>query len=123
SPDELADAIGPAGAALAGLVPGAAADDARPLVGGRTAVFEAVMGLIERMAEIRGSVLLVLEDLHWADRSTRDLLAYLAHNLRDSNVLILASYRSDDLPLGHPLRLVLAELDRSDRVVRMDLAR
>jgi DNA-binding CsgD family transcriptional regulator/tetratricopeptide (TPR) repeat protein len=123
SADELADAIGSAGAALAGLVPGATPGDGNPLAGGRTAVFEAALGLVERIAEARGCLVLVLEDLHWADRSTRELLAYLAHNLRDSNVLIVASYRTDDLPLGHPLRLLLAELDRSERVVRLDLPR
>ena len=67
--------------------------------------------------------LLVLEDLHWADHSTRDFLVFLARNLRDARVLVVGTFRTDDLHRRHPLRPVLAELDRSGAAHRLDLAR
>ncbi|MGH3179481.1 MAG: ATP-binding protein, partial [Streptosporangiaceae bacterium] len=69
-------------------------------------------------------VVLVVEDMHWADRSTLDLLAFLIRNQASlDGVLIVVTYRSDDLHRTHPLRPLLAELDRIDWVTRMDLAR
>ncbi len=79
--------------------------------------------VLEHLAEA-GPVVLVIEDMHWADRSTRDLLAFLIRNQGSlDGVLIVATYRSDDLHRTHPLRPLLAELDRVDWVTRMDLAR
>ena len=54
-------------------------------------------------------MLLVLEDMHWADASTRELTLHLARNLRGP-VCLLLSYRSDDLHRRHPLRPILTEL-------------
>jgi hypothetical protein len=65
----------------------------------------------------------VLEDLHWADRSTRDLLAYLAAALRSGRVMVVGSFRSDELDRRHPLRGLLGELARNRRVVRLELGR
>jgi DNA-binding CsgD family transcriptional regulator len=59
--------------------------------------------------------------VHWSDRSTRDLLAFLARNLRGERVQLIATYRSDELVRGHPLRSFLAELERNRRVQRIDL--
>jgi DNA-binding CsgD family transcriptional regulator len=59
-----------------------------------------------------GPVVLVVEDLHWSDRSTRDLLGFLLRRLRDERLLVVASYRGDDLHRRHPLRMFLAELTR-----------
>jgi predicted ATPase len=71
-------------------------------VEGRTAgsqlrVFEQTLALLTGRAAI-APVLLVLEDLHWADTSTLDLVVFLAHNLHDRPVLLLATYRADELP-------------------------
>ena len=66
-------------------------------------LFELALGLLGRMAADR-PLLLVLEDLHWSDRSTRDLLAFLVRNLRAERIVIVATYRSDELYRGHPLR-------------------
>ena len=66
-------------------------------------------------------VLLVLEDVHWADRSTRDLIAFLARTLREGRIAIVASYRTDDLHRRHPLRPLLAELARLPDVRRIGL--
>ena len=64
----------------------------------------------------------MIEDLHWADRSTLDLLTFLVRNLRTAPLLVL-TYRTDDLHRRHPLRPFLAELDRSGRVERLDVDR
>ena len=67
---------------------------------------------------------MVIEDAHWADRSTRDLLAFLIRNQRAlDGLLIVVIYRSDELHRSHPLRPLLAELDRVGWVTRMELGR
>jgi DNA-binding CsgD family transcriptional regulator/tetratricopeptide (TPR) repeat protein len=67
---------------------------------------------------VHAPVLLVLDDLHWADRSTRDLLVTLVAHLVDEPVLVVATARSDALDPSHPLQRMLPELAR-DRAVRM----
>jgi predicted ATPase len=85
-------------------------------------LFELLLGLLERLGAERRTVL-VVEDLHWADRSTRDLLAFLVRNLRHGRLLLVLTYRSDELHRRHPLRPFLAELDRGRQVERLELAR
>lgn len=69
----------------------------------------------------QGPVVLVVEDLHWADRSTRDLLVYLLTNTSPDPLLIIATYRSDAISSGHPLRRLLPELRRHHQVHFLDL--
>ncbi|WP_275408893.1 helix-turn-helix transcriptional regulator [Sphaerimonospora thailandensis] len=88
----------------------------------RARLFELILMLLERLAE-RRPVVLVIEDVHWADRSSRDLIAFLSRNLRTSPVLMVMTYRSDELHRTHPLRPVLAELGRVEGVVRIELPR
>jgi DNA-binding CsgD family transcriptional regulator/tetratricopeptide (TPR) repeat protein len=83
-------------------------------------VFDAVRALLLGRAE-RSPVVVVLEDLHWADHASRDLLAFLARTLRSSRVTLVASYRSDELHRRHPLRPLLAELARLPGVERIEL--
>jgi DNA-binding CsgD family transcriptional regulator len=85
-------------------------------------VFEALLALIERLGR-NGPVALVLEDLHWADPSTRDFLVFLVRSARTEPLVLLATYRSDELHRRHPLRPVLAELERSPGVDRIALER
>ena len=54
----------------------------------------------------------MIEDLHWADRSTGELLAFLVRNLRQAAVLLVATFRSDELVQAGPVRRLLAELGR-----------
>ncbi|WP_189819326.1 helix-turn-helix transcriptional regulator [Streptomyces olivaceoviridis] len=89
---------------------------------GTARLFELTARLLEGIAAGQ-SVVLVLEDLHWADASTRHLLAYLFRTLRAGRLLVLATYRSDDIHRRHPLRPLLAELDRLRTVRRIELAR
>ncbi|MFB9674718.1 helix-turn-helix transcriptional regulator [Streptosporangium vulgare] len=88
----------------------------------RARLFEQILTLLERLAE-RHPVILLIEDVHWADSSSRDLIAFLSRNLRAAPVLMVLTYRSDELHRQHPLRPVLAELGRLDGVLRMDLPR
>ena len=90
--------------------------------GGATRLFEVFLGLFERLARDR-PVLVLVEDLHWADRSTRDLLTYLIHRLGPARVAIVMTFRSDEMNRRHPLRPFLAELERSGRAERVDLPR
>ncbi|MGY1809774.1 AAA family ATPase [Blastococcus sp. SYSU D00669] len=87
---------------------------------GRLQLFESVAALLAELAAAE-PLLVVLEDVHWADRSSRDLLRYLLARLADEPVLVVASYRSDDLHRRHPLRPLLAELVRLPGVERIEL--
>jgi DNA-binding CsgD family transcriptional regulator len=78
---------------------------------GRLQLFEAVAGAL-RLAAGEAPVVVVLEDLHWADASSRELLRFLLTRLRDERVVVLASYRADDLHRRHPLVPLVAELSR-----------
>jgi hypothetical protein len=61
--------------------------------------------------------------MSWAGRSTRDLLAYLATYLHAHPVLLMLTFRSDELDRLHPLRRLLGELARNRRVVQLELPR
>jgi AAA ATPase domain len=124
---ELEAVTGPARAELGRLLPdlawsanGTAGAGAAGFGQGR--LFEQLLGVVRRLAA--GAPLLwVLEDLHWADRSTRDLLAFLATFLRSGRVLLVGTFRSDELDRRHPLRRLLGELGRNRRVRRLELPR
>ena len=83
-------------------------------------LFEALLGLVGRLAA-EGPLVIILEDVHWADASTRDLLVFLAHNLREVGIVVAATFRTDDLHRQHPLRPVLGQLLRGAAVERVDL--
>ena len=87
----------------------------------RQQMFGAVLGLLTELAAA-APVLLVLEDLHWADASTRDLVTFLSRMLHRERVALIGTYRTDDLHRRHPLRPVVAELQRLPGVISVDLA-
>ncbi|MEU8621033.1 AAA family ATPase [Streptomyces sp. NPDC048623] len=109
---ELGDPTGPTGPT--GHEPAAEEATAR--------LFELTVRLLEGLAADR-TLALVLEDLHWADTSTRHLLAYLFRTLAHGRIAVVATYRADDIHRRHPLRPLLAELDRLRSVRRVELAR
>jgi DNA-binding CsgD family transcriptional regulator len=88
----------------------------------RSHVYEAFLDTLRRLADAR-PVVLVIEDLHWADSSTRELLAYVIRNTQQERVLVLATYRSDELHRRHPLLPWIVEVDRLPNVERIELER
>ncbi|MFG2096478.1 AAA family ATPase [Streptomyces sp. NPDC048612] len=122
--DELAAAVAGQEGELARILPelGETPGEVHDEETGRARLFELTARLLERLAAHR-TLVLVIEDLHWADRSTRELLAYLLRALHDAGVLLVATYRSDDIHRRHPLRPFLAEIDRMRTVRRVELAR
>ncbi|MFF4212803.1 AAA family ATPase [Streptomyces sp. NPDC001796] len=123
-PEELAEAAAGQEEELARLLPelGEARRGPRDDEEGMARLFELTARLLERIAA-RRTVVLALEDLHWADASTRHLLAYLLRTLRSGRLVVVATYRSDDIHRRHPLRPLLAELDRLRTVRRIELGR
>src|SRR4051794_495515 len=126
SPEQLDELIGPARSELGQVLPDLDPDSAlsrAPLGEGGTArLLELVVGVIERIAADR-PLMFVIEDLHWADRSTLDLVALLVRALRTDRVLVVVSFRSDELHRSHPLRPLVTEWERVRAVQRIELAR
>ena len=114
------------GDGAAGLLPAAArASPAGPasseLATGRVARLHArVLERIDR-ASASGPVLLALEDLHWADRSTLDLVAFLARRLRDERILVVGTHRSDEAEFRDGLRRFLADVGTAPIAQRVEL--
>jgi len=115
-PELASEARGPAEARAAAT---------RPAEEARARLFEEFMTLLERLAaDTDRPVAVVIEDAHWADRSSRDLLSFLIRYQRSlRGVAIIVTFRSDELHRTHPLRPLLAELDRVDWVDRLELPR
>lgn len=88
---------------------------------GQLRVFDAVLSALDHLTD-SSPTLLVIEDLHWSDRSSRDLLVFLLSRLTVQRLVVLTTYRTDDLHRRHPLRPVLSELVRLPAVERMELA-
>ena len=85
-------------------------------------LLELVLGLLSRLSA-RRPLMLILEDLHWADQSTRELVAFLLRSLRGARVLLLVTYRSDELNRRHPLRSLVASWERLRTVSHVELRR
>ena len=77
-------------------------------------VFDA---LLEEL-EVSNGTVIVLEDLHWADEATLDLLAMVGRRVERLNALVVATHRSDELSREHPLRILIGELTTTRRVQR-----
>ncbi len=109
---------------LAALLPGLQDGDGPPIGEDRSAqvrLFEALLELLD-VASQTCSLALILEDMHWADRSTRAFITFLARSLRQERVLLLLTYRTDEIHRRHALRPLLSELERLERSHRIDLA-
>ncbi|MFZ1996217.1 MAG: AAA family ATPase, partial [Solirubrobacteraceae bacterium] len=81
-------------------------------------LFEAMLELIDCLSAI-APLILILEDMHWADRSTRAFAVFLARTLRQERACVILTYRADELHRRHPLRPVLSELERLERARRI----
>ena len=123
-PERLEELVGAGGGELGRLLPelqagGARIDAVDPLA--QVRLFEALLGLFARAGR-DVPVVLVVEDLHWADPSTRGFLSFLVRNIGREQVLLVATYRSDEIHRRHPLRQFLAEVERLAAVERLELA-
>jgi predicted ATPase len=115
--------VGPSWPELARLLPalGAADRPGPPDQAAQARLFELLLGLFGRLSE-QTPLVLVVEDVHWSDQSTRDLLAFLVRNLRWERILVVVTYRNDE-PGQQQLGPYLAELDRGGPVQRLELPR
>jgi DNA-binding CsgD family transcriptional regulator len=99
--------------------------EAGPPAGGprdRAQLFELTARLLECLSA-DAPLIIAIEDLHWSDRSTRELLRYLFRSVQHTRLVLAMTYRADDLHRRHPLRPFLAELDRLRSVRRIELGR
>jgi DNA-binding CsgD family transcriptional regulator len=114
----------PGSHALARLIPEIGSkptiDHHPPTVEERLILFREVLELLGRTASER-PLLAIVEDLHWADASSLDLLAFIARGLDTEHLLILGTFRPDEANRRHPLRPFLGELVRLPHVLRFDL--
>ncbi len=127
TPTELLPALlGPGRAELTRIVPELAtraADLAAvpgPELASQARLFELILSVFERLARERPLVI-VIEDVHWADRSTRDLIGFLSRGLRDDPVLLILATRSEAAGEAAANLAFLAELEREDHVERIEL--
>ena len=112
----------PAGGELLRLLPERTPPDGAPdPKGGRARLFVQMLTMLEQLASKR-PVVLVIEDAHWAGASTMELLSFLVDN-QDSmaGVLIIVTYRSDELHRSHPLSTMLSGLGRVGWVLQSEL--
>lgn len=121
--EELGSLVGPARPEIARLLPelgpAAQASDSDATA---SRLQEMILGLIGRLAE-EGPVLLVFEDIQWADRSTLELIALLVRGLGSRPLLLVCTARMDELQRGHPLRELAARWEQQRIVQRLELAR
>src|SRR3954454_6144998 len=114
--DEFAQQLGSTRPALAQLFPqlsqGEAPEKGMDPAQAKLRLFEAITSLLRIVAEER-PVVLVVEDVHWADESTRERLDHLARRLTGSPILALVTFRSDELHRRHPLQPTLHAWRRS----------
>jgi DNA-binding CsgD family transcriptional regulator/tetratricopeptide (TPR) repeat protein len=122
--EELAEILPRGARDLAPLLPQLDGEDAglvpSSLAQGR--LFELLLSLLGGLGAERPLVL-VVEDAHWADPSTRDFLSFLIRNRRQERLVVAVTYRTDELHRRHPLRAFLAEADRTRAVSRLTLER
>lgn len=90
------------------------------IVAGGAPATDVVQALVHDLRR-RWPTILVLEDLHWADEATLDVVRILARRIESLPVLLAVSYREDSLDRMHPLRIVLGELPSTPRTIRLTL--
>lgn len=86
----------------------------------RLHLWEAALGLISMFSK-QQPLLLVLDDLHWADDSSIDLLTYLIHHIQDQCILLVGTCREGELAPQHKLRSLIADLQREQAIVTVPI--
>jgi class 3 adenylate cyclase len=122
--DAVREELGPIRIELAGLFPqlepGASVREQGDPAQAKLRLFEAVMAML-RIPATAGGLLLVLEDLHWSDTSTRELLDYMARRMAGMRIMVLGTYRSDELHRKHPLAPMIQGWRRTKAVEVIEL--
>ena len=77
--------------------------------------------LVQRLKGTIRPTLLVIEDVHWADEGTLDLIRFLGRRVGDTSALVMCTYRDDEIAFDHPLRVVIGDLATRDSIVRVDV--
>lgn len=118
----LRERLGPAAGELAQLFPqmGPAATTPGDPTMSKLRLFEAILLLLTDAARSRG-LLLVIEDLHWADPATRELVDYATRRMRSTKVLLLGTYRTDELHRKHALLPNLQAWRRSGQAQLLEI--
>jgi DNA-binding SARP family transcriptional activator/RecA/RadA recombinase len=126
-PEELHRLLGPSSAELSQLlpelkelVPGLEAPPVVDLAAARFRLYQAVTRVLGRLAEVR-PLLVVIDDLHWADVASLQLLTFLAAELRDARLVVIGTYRDVEAVAGQPLADTLGALARAPVVERIPL--
>jgi DNA-binding CsgD family transcriptional regulator len=122
--ERFLSAAGPARDALTVLLPELGGEDAperseRAIV---NRLYDGVAVTLERLSQ-SCPLVIVIEDIHWADQATIGLLRFLVRVVEDDRILFLLSYRSDEIRRTHPIRAWLSELTRNGRVELLALPR
>jgi DNA-binding CsgD family transcriptional regulator/tetratricopeptide (TPR) repeat protein len=98
----------------------AAGGDLAPLARSGARPYDVASAVLDHLRQ-RPPAVVVLEDLHWADEATLDVVRFLSRRIRSVGALLLVSYRDDELGRTHPLRLVVGELPHDEATVRIKL--
>jgi class 3 adenylate cyclase len=119
---ELGQRLGPAASELAQLFPqlGSPPGSATESVQAKLRLFESILILLRDAARHR-ALLLILEDLQWADPATRELLDYATRRLRSTSVLVVATYRTDEMHRKHALLPTIQGWRRNGQVELVEL--
>ncbi|MGD0248535.1 MAG: AAA family ATPase, partial [Candidatus Limnocylindrales bacterium] len=112
----------PAQDELRQLLPGLHGPAPKPDANSVSRLFEAFVGLVERVGEPR-VLIIAIEDLQWADRSTLDLLGFVVRAAQRGRLLVVVTVRTEDAPLRTDLINYLTELRRTRRVDHLELQR
>ncbi|MGN7798221.1 helix-turn-helix transcriptional regulator [Leifsonia sp. 22587] len=120
--DRVLEIAGSSAGVLPALLPELADESAVPPRTGAERLYELVTELLEKLSAER-LVILAIEDLQWADRSTLELLRFIIRMGERGRLLVVLTYRSEEVPRGHVLRSWLPELERTRRVTRWELPR
>jgi DNA-binding NarL/FixJ family response regulator len=82
--------------------------------------FDRIWGVLRRLTSL-GPVLFIVEDLHWSDPTSRDLIHYIVRRIESLPMVMLLTYRTDEVPAGHPLHRMATALARDSAVIRLHL--
>jgi DNA-binding CsgD family transcriptional regulator len=123
APADVAGVLGFAQRSLGLVSPAVDEPAGEPTANGlvKTKLFEALLQSVETLTR-RAPVVLVFEDLQWADSASIEVIDFLTRNLHDLPVLLVATYRADEVDRGGALRRLLAELGRHARVSQLELS-